>query len=121
MSVVVTVREETTSGSRSEGVELSFPTERLTVREIIRAWVYEGTQDRAARERQACGSGCATAGARAPHASWQEGFARACEEYGRGRVLVLAGDRQTESLDEVVELSRGIELTFLRLVPLVGG
>jgi hypothetical protein len=34
---------------------------------------------------------------------------------------VLAGAHQTESLDEVVELKRVDEVTFLKLVPLIGG
>ena len=35
--------------------------------------------------------------------------------------VVLVGDRQIEELDDEVDLRRNTEVTFLKLVPLVGG
>jgi len=35
--------------------------------------------------------------------------------------LVLVGDRQVTELDEEIDLVLGTEVTFLKLVPLVGG
>jgi hypothetical protein len=35
--------------------------------------------------------------------------------------FVLAGDRQVEDLDEIVDLAAAPELIFIKLVPLVGG
>ncbi|MBQ1049839.1 hypothetical protein KBX50_15365 [Micromonospora sp. C51] len=35
--------------------------------------------------------------------------------------VVLVGDRQIEELDDEVDLRRDTEVTFLKLVPLVGG
>jgi hypothetical protein len=34
---------------------------------------------------------------------------------------VLVGDRQVTDPDEEIELPLGVEVTFLKLVPLVGG
>lgn len=129
---VVTIHDETTSGTRSGGRELTFPTERITVRELIRERVYQEVEDynRAAGVGvfqglvQPTGSEAALNGYRVragKSVDWKEQFARACEAYERGRVLVLAGGRQTESLEETIELTRGVEVTFLKLVPLVGG
>lgn len=42
---VVTIRDETTSGSRSDSFELTFPTESITVRELIRERIYQEVQD----------------------------------------------------------------------------
>ena len=48
-------------------------------------------------------------------------YDRAVEAFGRNRFIVLVDDRQVEDLDVQVELRTGTEITFLRLVPLVGG
>jgi hypothetical protein len=45
MAATLTVRDETTSGERGEAITLEFPTERVTVREIIRARVYQEVED----------------------------------------------------------------------------
>ncbi len=43
------------------------------------------------------------------------------DAFDRGQLLVLLPTRQAESLDETLTLSDGDEVTFLRLVPLIGG
>ena len=45
----------------------------------------------------------------------------ALQAFRENRFLVLLPDRQAERLDERVELADGVEVSFLRLVPLVGG
>lgn len=96
---VVTFVDETTSGARTGAGGLSVAEERLALRELIRRRVErETTPETAERE-----------------------FARAVEAFGRNGFLVLVGDRQVEELDDQVELGPGVEVTFLRLVPLVGG
>jgi hypothetical protein len=51
----------------------------------------------------------------------EEQFTRAVDAFGRNGFVVLTADRQIESLDEEIDLARDDELTFLKLVPLVGG
>ena len=41
--------------------------------------------------------------------------------FSRNGFVVLVGDRQIEELDEEVDLRRDTEVTFLKLVALVGG
>lgn len=41
--------------------------------------------------------------------------------FSRNGFVVLVGDRQVEDLDAGVGLPAGTEVTFLKLVPLVGG
>ena len=48
-------------------------------------------------------------------------FDKAVEAFGKQRFLMLVGDRQVESLDEELMLGVETEITFLKLVPLVGG
>ncbi|MEK6703369.1 MAG: hypothetical protein AABZ53_13995 [Planctomycetota bacterium] len=130
----VTIRDETTSGSRSDSFELTFPTESITVRELIRERIYQEVQD---YNRHSDDVAAKFQGLVQPSESevvlngykvrkgkqvdWKDQFAKACDAYEKNRILVLVGDRQTESIEESIELSRGVEVTFLKLVPLVGG
>ncbi|MEU7710732.1 hypothetical protein ACFXA2_10445 [Micromonospora chalcea] len=43
------------------------------------------------------------------------------EAFGRNAFVVLVDDRQVTDLDEKVRLHAGSRVTFLKLVPLVGG
>jgi hypothetical protein len=52
---------------------------------------------------------------------WHEQYERATQAFGDSRFLLLVGDRQVESLDEELMLAAETEVTFLKLVPLVGG
>ncbi|KQZ30954.1 hypothetical protein [Caulobacter sp. Root1472] len=47
--------------------------------------------------------------------------ARALEAFERGRFLLLADNRQIETLDEVIAFAPDATVTFLRLTPLRGG
>lgn len=45
MSVTVTIRDETATGSLVHEVPLAFPSERITARDLIRERVYQEVQD----------------------------------------------------------------------------
>jgi len=97
----VTFVDETTSGARRDALGLEIAEERLALRELIRRRVLEE----------------AVTGGKDPGQAYE----RAVEAFGRGRFLVLVGERQAAGLDEQLDLSAATELTFLTLVPLVGG
>lgn len=135
MPTILAIQDETTAGAITNRRTLEFPTESVTVREIIRARVYEEVQDyNRARatpnggvfnglvqpsDTEVALNGVKSRGGR--EIDWKKQFEIACDAYDRAGFIVLAGQRQTESLDEVVELKRVDEVTFLKLVPLVGG
>jgi hypothetical protein len=50
-----------------------------------------------------------------------EQYERAIRAFERNGFVVLVDDRQIEDLDAEVDLRMGTEITFLKLVPLVGG
>ena len=52
---------------------------------------------------------------------WQEQFQRACEAFARNGFFVLVGDKQAATLDEEFEVKVDTEVSFVKLVPLVGG
>lgn len=135
MPATITIVDESTAGVSNNRRTLEFPTEQVTVREIIRARVYEEVQDYNRERSQPNGgvfrglvqptdaeialNGSKPRGGR--EVNWKAQFEHACDAYDHNGFIVLAGERQTESLDEVVELTRVSEVTFLKLVPLVGG
>lgn len=132
MPATLTVRDEALGGQRSDGITLEFPTERITVRELIRERVYQEVQDYNTRlpdtfrglvqpedyEWTLNGYRKLT-GKR--QIDWKEQFESAIKGFEASQILVLVNDRQCESLDETIELTRGTEVTFLKLMPLVGG
>jgi hypothetical protein len=138
MGATLEVRDETTSGTVSRRFTLEFPTERVTVQELIRERVYQEVDEYNRRQREGkSGAGAAFQGLVQPtdaevalngfkvkkgrEIDWKKQFEKACEAYERNQVLVLVGEKQTEGLEEVIEIGRGTEVTFLRLVMLVGG
>jgi len=52
---------------------------------------------------------------------WEEQFKQAQEAFDRNGFFVLVGDRQAESLDEQFNVTVDMEVSFVKLVPLVGG
>jgi len=52
---------------------------------------------------------------------WQEQFEKAIEGFHRNAFILLVDDLQVEDLDQAIPLSPETSVTFLKLVPLVGG
>lgn len=137
MSTVVTIADETLSGSTVHTFSLEFLTERVTVRELIRARIYQEVTEYNARlvsqprqriefrglvqpdDAERTGSGSQLRPSR--KVDWQEQFKHAIKGFQVNGFLVLVDDRQLDDLDEEVELRVDTRVSFLRLVPLVGG
>jgi hypothetical protein len=123
--------DETTGGERVAAWHLEIFEECLPLRELIRRRVFQEVAEHNAitpgvfrgvvrpRDTERVLNGCrsGTPGRADP----EEQFARAVEAFGRNGFVVLVDDRQVEELDDVVQLRMGTEITFLKLVPLVGG
>ncbi len=52
---------------------------------------------------------------------WESQYAQALEAFNRNGFIMLVNDTQIETLEEPVLLREGTTVTFLKLVPLVGG
>lgn len=52
---------------------------------------------------------------------WRTQYQQALEAFASYGYLVLINDHQVDDLDALVELHAGTEVTFFKLVPLVGG
>jgi hypothetical protein len=129
----ITVRDETTLniGSGAYAFTLTFPTERITVRDLIRARVKQEVQDYNTRRPeffrglvQPSQSEQTLNGFKVPK-TWnidsEKQCARALEAFERNGFLLLVDDAQVDELDAVIDLEPQTTVTFLKLVPLVGG
>jgi hypothetical protein len=136
MPVTLMIRDETTSGGVYHEMPLEFPTERITVRELIRERVYQEVQDfnRKRDERVFRGLVQPTETERVLNGKpnefrlkehrqieWKPQFEKALEAFTRNGFFILIDDKQAESLDQEFVLGRGSLVSFVRLTPLVGG
>jgi hypothetical protein len=131
MAVTVRVRDEATSGQEASELSLDFLTERVTVRELIRGRVYQEVSEYNASlsgpfrglvqptEVERTLNGRRLAPRR--RIDWEQQYERALKAFQTNGFVLLVDDRQVESLEEMVDLRPQTEVTFLRLVPLVGG
>ncbi len=134
MSTTLTIRDETTSsfsGDNDEEFTLDVLTERLTVRELIRTRVYREVRDYNLRQPEYFRGLVQPTDAertlngfkvrRGRRIDPEKQFERAVESFYRNGFLVLVNDRQVDELEEEIEIRPDTTVTFLKLVPLVGG
>lgn len=128
---ILTVVDETTSGGRGQAWELVVAEERLPLREVIArrvceevarynaqaGEVFQGLVQPTDTERLLNGYRMRERRVIDPQAQCR----LALRAFERNGFLVLVGDRQVEDLDTVIESGTGVEVSFLKLVPLVGG
>ena len=125
------IHDETTSGQKTHSFTLDCLTERMSVRDVIRARIYQEVQDYNQKAPEYFRGLVEPAQAERTlngyklkakrQIDWQEQFKRACEAFERNGFFVLVGDQQAATLDEQFEVKVDTEVSFVKLVPLVGG
>jgi len=128
---VVTVRDETSSGETTGELTLEFLTERVTAREVIRSRVYQEVTEYNARQAglfrglvQPRDAEQTREGFRLRNPrriDWKEQYEAALASFAKNRFLLLVDDKQVTDLDTEIELRHDTSVSFLRLVPLIGG
>lgn len=131
MATTLTIHDETTSGQKTNTFTIDCLTERLTVRDLIKARIYQEVQDYNLKEPEYFRGLVEPTNAERMlngyklkakrKIDWQEQYQRALESFERNGFFVLVGDRQAESLDQDFEVKVDTEVSFVKLVPLVGG
>jgi hypothetical protein len=131
MPATLTIHDENSSGQRMNSFTLECLTERMSLRELIRARIYQEVQDYNLKEPECFRSLVEPSEAERTlngfklrakrQIDWQEQFQRACEAFERNGFFVLVGDRQAAGLDEEFDVKADTEVSFVKLVPLVGG
>ena len=131
MSITLTVRDELPHGKVLNELSFEVQSERLPVRELIRQRVHQEVSlynlgepgnfkglvqpskveawlnDNKPQKRR--------------QIDWQKQADLALQAFEQNAFFILVDDHQVESLDEFVELRADTQVSFLRLVPLVGG
>lgn len=132
----ITLCDESLSGEKTNLRVLDLLTERITVRELIRERVYQevrefnaetpdifrglvqptdteatlnGYRFRTERQRQK------------RRIDWEEQYRKATDAFEKNGFFILVSNRQVENLDEEIVIGPESEVSFIRLVPLVGG
>ena len=126
----VTMKDETTAGATLASLQVQLEAERVSVRELIRARVHQEVREHNARRATQVFRGLVQPveaerelnGTRTPRPIDAERQTEtAVKAFERGHVLVLVDDRQVTELDDELVLTPTTEVSFLKLVPLVGG
>src|SRR6185369_7046124 len=131
MATLLTLRDETTAGDHRAAVTLSLHEPTITARELIRARVFEEVKaynqklsdwfdglvqpegSKPERDRFRL---------REPRKlDWNEQARAALEAFDRNGFILLVDDRQIEALDEEIRVRPDTRITFLKLLPLMGG
>jgi hypothetical protein len=133
MATTITIGDESVGGS-TYTMTLSVPSESITVRELIRARVYQEVAEYNDRQPsefrllvQPTDSEQTLNGFRmrktrkVNRIDPDEQFDRAVQAFQGNGVILLIDNKQAESLEQRVRLTSETRVTFLRLVPLVGG
>lgn len=132
MNTTISVCDETPLGQRSSLRVLDLLTETISVRELIRERVYQEVREfNAASTEYFNGLVMPTEAEQTLNGfkmhrrrpiQWEDQFAKAVEAFTRNGFFILVDDRQVESLDEEIQVRSGqTVVSFVRLVPLVGG
>ena len=131
MGYALQIRDETPNGEILSASVVQFPAERTTVQELIEARVSQEVERYNARaggkfagfvqptEAEIILNGFRVAGGKSINAEKQKTAAlRAFQSNG---FFLLVNDRQVTELDDVILITPNTLVSFLKLVPLVGG
>ena len=129
MPLNLSIVDETTAGERCSAGAFQFDTATLTLRELIRvrvqqevkrhnetdSAVFQGLVQPEESERILNGV------RERPVVDWEKQFDKAITAFRGNEFLVLLDEQQITDLDETLHLTPQSQLTFLKLVPLMGG
>ncbi|MEM9693515.1 MAG: hypothetical protein AAGA56_13280 [Myxococcota bacterium] len=132
MGLFVKLVDESASGEVLREVELEIPFERTSVRALIERRVRHEVERSRRIAAENLFPGIAEPICASPR-TWEELWIdgqvidveaqveRAWNAFERNGFFVLVGERQVESLDEEVLLFPGLQISFVKLIHLVGG
>ncbi len=131
MPSTITIQDKSTLTSPGYFWELPVAEECLTVQELIKIRVFEEvTAHNAQRANLFRGLVKPTDAEQTLNGykllkrreiDWEEQYTAAVAAFQSNGFLILVDDHQVTELDEVIEIQPETAITFLKLVPLVGG
>jgi hypothetical protein len=119
----VVVRDETMAGRAIDEWVLPGLPDRISARELVRLRVREEVArfNAGPARPDTFGGLVRPAGTSRTRVDWEAQADVACAGFAGNAFIMIAGDRQVEDLDEVIDLERAQAVAFIRLTPLVGG
>lgn len=129
--MIITVCDETFSGGKSHTKAINISGDRITAKDVLKARLQEEVEIFNAQQ-EACFQGLVQPEGSVRNSKgfqmkvkrvidWQEQYEKAIAAFDKNGFLMLVNDRQIDNLDEELEISEGMEVSFMRLTPLVGG
>ncbi|MFG6096162.1 hypothetical protein D0962_15615 [Leptolyngbyaceae cyanobacterium CCMR0082] len=125
------IRDTNTLGDDGPMLVLDFLTEQITVRELIRSRVYQEVKDFNAKqpdvftglvqptETEQTLNGYKL---RKPRKiNWEAQFEKAITAFQSNGFIILVDDEQVTELEDEITIAPETSVTFMKLVPLVGG
>lgn len=131
MPTLIRLYDETTTGDAIACGELQLSSDRITARDLIRQRVqqevtaynedlpeyFRGLVQPTASEQLLNGYKMR----QRQKINWLEQYQKAIQAFESNGFMILVDDRQVEDLDQELELTEQGRVSFLRLIPLVGG
>ena len=131
MTTTLTIRDETTLERLERQFTLTFDGDRLTIKQLIRERVKNEVQQYNAKKTNYFQGLVQPTNAektlngyklRQPRLiDWEKQYENALKAFQSNGFLILVDDRQVDDLEEFIEIRPDTIVTFLKLVPLVGG
>ena len=134
--MLVCVKDESPAGLSLYEMSLEFLTERITVRDLLRERVHHEVREFNRHEDKTVFNGLVQPddteqvldGRRTEYRlkshrtiDWEAQFSHAVEAFAKNAFFILIDDKQAESLDQEFMIGPVTNVTFVKLVPLVGG
>ena len=117
----ITLTDEQGIGHTVLEKPFNLDSDTLTLRELLRLRVYEEAADFNAAHTEIFSGLVQPEGGPKRRVAWQAQFDKAVGAFERRAFIVLVDDEQVDSLETVLSVKTGTRVTFLKLVPLVGG
>ena len=133
MQVALNVMDEAMFGltQPTYRITLNFPKNHISVRELIEARVREEVENYNAKQPEVFNMLVQPSLAERvlngfrfkekKKIDWREQYEKAIQAFDRNGFIILIDDVQVECLDQIIEIEPETSVTFLKLVPLVGG
>jgi hypothetical protein len=133
MLATLSVRDETMFGlgESDYSFTLNFPTNQVTVRELIETRIREEVEKFNSEQPEIFRLLVQPSFAERflngfkfrekKQIDWREQYEKALEAFERNGFIVLVDELQVDDLNQIIEIEPKTSVTFLKLVPLVGG
>ncbi|GAA5495744.1 hypothetical protein Rhal01_01923 [Rubritalea halochordaticola] len=129
---MLTIKDEAMNGNVIRSFTIRDLSEEVSVREIIKARIYQEVQDYNQASEEEGFEGLIKPGdveaqlnpkkvKQKKEIDWEKQYEVACDAFENNGFFILIDDKQAESLEQRVVLHVDSEVSFIKLTTLVGG